>query len=75
MRNSICRSSSCGVSPSGFRENSPVQYPERLYREKGLMAFALLCVLVFVTLLFVDLPFMYAWFHVQPPEISPFWTF
>ncbi len=40
----------------GFQEDSPAQYPERLYRQRGFVAFAVLCVGVMVALLFVDVP-------------------
>jgi len=40
----------------GFQEDSPAQYPERLYRQRGFLAFAVLCVGVMVALLFVDVP-------------------
>jgi decaprenyl-phosphate phosphoribosyltransferase len=43
----------------GFRENSPVQYPEKLYKEKRFMLFLVtLCTVIFI-LLFVDIP----WLH------------
>lgn len=40
----------------GFRHDSPVQYPERLYKEKAFMAYMFLCVTVMFALLFVDMP-------------------
>jgi len=41
-----------------FQENSPVQHPESLHRQWGLMATVLLCALLMTALLFVDLPVM-----------------
>lgn len=46
-----------------FKDDSPVQYPERLYKEKGFMAYIFLCVVLGVALLFVDMPFISELFH------------
>ena len=39
-----------------FKEDSAAQKPEKLYREKGLMLYVLILVLVFVILMCVDIP-------------------
>lgn len=39
-----------------FKEDSAVQKPEKLYREKGLVLYCLVLALVFVILMFVDIP-------------------
>ena len=39
-----------------FKEDSAVQKPEKLYREKKLIAFVLLIILIFVLLTIVDIP-------------------
>jgi len=39
-----------------FRDNSPVQYPERLYRQKGLLAFGVLTLLVLIACLVIRIP-------------------
>ncbi len=39
-----------------YLEDSPVQYPEKLYREKGFVVYALVCVVVFLALLLIDIP-------------------
>ena len=39
-----------------FKDDSAVQKPEKLYKEKKLMAFVLLIVIIFVVLTFVDIP-------------------
>lgn len=41
-----------------FKEDSAVQKPERLYREKGLMLYCLLLVILLMLLLFLDIPFL-----------------
>jgi len=40
------------------KEDSPVQYPEKLYKEKGFMVYTFLIVIVMTLLLFIDLPSM-----------------
>jgi hypothetical protein len=42
-----------------LKPNSPVQNPERLYRERGLMIYLSVCVVVFLGLMFVDIPGLY----------------
>ncbi len=59
----------------GFRENSPVQNPEHLYREVGLMLYLGICFVAFVFLLFVKIPVLYEIFRVEPSSIKPLWEF
>jgi 4-hydroxybenzoate polyprenyltransferase len=42
-----------------FRPNSPVEHPEKLYREPTLMVLLVACVALMTVLLFVDLPFLH----------------
>jgi 4-hydroxybenzoate polyprenyltransferase len=42
-----------------FKPNSPVENPEKLYREPALMAVLAACVVAMTVLLFVDLPFLH----------------
>jgi 4-hydroxybenzoate polyprenyltransferase len=58
-----------------FKKDSPAQNPERLYREKGLMLYLIVCVLAFVGLMFVHIPFLYNAFNVQPSQVAPLWKF
>jgi 4-hydroxybenzoate polyprenyltransferase len=59
-----------------LKDDSPVQAPERLYRERGLMAYLVLCVAVFVGLMFVHIPMLYEWFNVPTPDSAPsLWSF
>jgi 4-hydroxybenzoate polyprenyltransferase len=51
----------------GLRPNSPVQHPERLYREGPFMAYLTVCMGVFVLLLFTHIPVLHDWFGTQPP--------
>jgi len=45
----------------GFRDNSLVQYPEKLYTEKGLMLLLMVCLGAMLVLLFVDIPVLHDW--------------
>jgi 4-hydroxybenzoate polyprenyltransferase len=56
-----------------FKEDSAAQSPERLYREWGLMLYLLVCMAVFVGLMFVQAPMLYEWFNVQPSPVTPLW--
>jgi 4-hydroxybenzoate polyprenyltransferase len=50
-----------------FDENSSVQHPEHLYRERGLMAAVVACAIVMVVLLFVNIPWLYRVFSPTLP--------
>ena len=41
-----------------FRPDSPVENPEKLYQERGLMVALVACVAVMTVVLLVDLPFL-----------------
>jgi 4-hydroxybenzoate polyprenyltransferase len=58
-----------------FKKDSAAQSPERLYREKGLMAYLVVCVLAFVGLMFVHIPKLYDVFNVQQSTVNPLWKF
>ena len=45
-----------------FLEDSPVQYPEKLYKEKGFVAYTALCVIALAALLFWDIPYLHELF-------------
>lgn len=42
----------------GFREDSPVQYPENLFKQRVLVSYCLFCFSLLLFLLFVDIPFV-----------------
>ncbi len=50
-----------------FKEDSPAQHPERLYREPVLMTAVLACTLVMVLCLFIDMPVLYKIFRPTAP--------
>jgi len=58
-----------------LKPDSPAQSPERLYRERGLMVYLLLCVAVFLGLMFIKVDVMYEWFNVPPSEAPALWEF
>jgi hypothetical protein len=58
----------------GLKENSPVQNPEKLHRERGFVAFSLASGVVFVLLMFTSIPVLYELFNVELAQTSPLWT-
>jgi decaprenyl-phosphate phosphoribosyltransferase len=58
----------------GMRPNSPVQNPERLYRERGFFAYMVFSAIFFVVLMFTSVPPMYEMFNVAPAPTQPLWT-
>jgi 4-hydroxybenzoate polyprenyltransferase len=58
-----------------LKSESAAQSPEHLYRERGLMMYLVLCVIVFVGLMFVRLPAMYELFNVEPSNVPALWEF
>lgn len=56
-----------------FKQGSAAQNPERLYRERGLMAYLVICAVAFVGLMFVQIPVLYDWFNVPPSSVIPLW--
>lgn len=57
-----------------FKEDSPVQNPEHLYRQHGLMLYLAVTVFVFCGLLFVEVPSLYDVFNVDPSRLTSLWT-
>jgi decaprenyl-phosphate phosphoribosyltransferase len=50
----------------GFIYDSPVQYPERLYKERGFIIYSLISAIIVLALLFVDIPFVPEFFAGRP---------
>jgi hypothetical protein len=63
----------CNYLRVAFKQDSAAQNPERLYREKGLMLYLIVCVLAFIILMFIQIPMLYDLFHVQPSQVAPLW--
>ena len=58
----------------GLQDDSPVQHPEKLYRERGFMRYLVFCSVVFVLLMLLRVPLLYDIFNVEPAGIDPLWT-
>jgi decaprenyl-phosphate phosphoribosyltransferase len=58
----------------GLREDSPVQNPEKLFRERGFLLYMLLSVALFVLLMFTHIPVLYDLFNIEPSKLNPLWT-
>jgi 4-hydroxybenzoate polyprenyltransferase len=58
----------------GMQQDSPVQNPEKLYRERGFFAYMVVTAVLFVVLMFTSIPTMYTWFNVEQSRTSPLWT-
>jgi hypothetical protein len=56
-----------------LKPESSAQAPERLYRERGLMIYLVLCLCVFLGLMCVHISGLYHWFNVEPPSVTPLW--
>jgi hypothetical protein len=58
----------------GLQPNSPVQHPEKLYRERGFFVYMVFATVLFVVLMFTSIPVLYAVFNVEPARMQPLWT-
>jgi 4-hydroxybenzoate polyprenyltransferase len=58
----------------GLQPDSPTQNPEKLYKQRGFVAYLVVCLVVFVLLMFTSIPAMYELFNVEPSTVSPLWT-
>jgi decaprenyl-phosphate phosphoribosyltransferase len=56
-----------------LKPDSAAQNPEKLYKERGLMAYLAVCVVAFFALMFSEIPFLYTLFNVQPSPVNPLW--
>lgn len=50
-----------------FRDNSPAEHPEKLYREPGLMIAVLGCATLMMVCLTVDMPWLSSFFSPTAP--------
>lgn len=57
----------------GLMTDSPTQDPERLYRQPGFVAYVAACFVVFVVLMFTEIPVLYQWFNVEPSSTPVLW--
>jgi 4-hydroxybenzoate polyprenyltransferase len=56
-----------------LKENSAAQNPERLYRETGLMIYLAICLMLFLLVMFVEIPWLYELFNVTPSKAPTLW--
>lgn len=52
---------------------SPVQAPEKLYRDRGFVAYAAVTTALFVGLMFTEIPLLYSLFNVDAATFRPLW--
>jgi 4-hydroxybenzoate polyprenyltransferase len=58
----------------GMLPDSPVQNPEKLYRQRGFFVYMVVSAVVFVVLMFTSVPALYTLFNVEPANMTPLWT-
>jgi len=58
----------------GLQERSPVQNPERLYRERGFLLYAVLTLVVGSLLMFTSIPALYDMLNIELVKTPPLWT-
>ena len=58
----------------GLQPDSPVQNPEKLYKQRGFLAYMIVCTVTFVVLMFTSIPALYRVFNVEPSGTGPLWT-
>ncbi|HYN08805.1 MAG TPA: UbiA family prenyltransferase [Vicinamibacterales bacterium] len=58
----------------GLMPNSPVQNPEKLYRQRGFFAYMVFATVLFILLMFTSIPGLYDLFNVDPANMEPLWT-
>ncbi len=57
----------------GLQADSPVQNPEKLFRERGFLLYMTLSAALFVVLMFTHISVLYDWFNIEPSHIHPLW--
>jgi hypothetical protein len=58
-----------------FKADSAAQNPERLYKEKGLMSYLVICVLAFFVLMLIEIKPLYKFFNVNKSSVEALWEF
>lgn len=56
-----------------MKQDSAAQAPEKLYKERGLVLYLVVCVAAFAVLMFVEIPALYGLFNVTPAKTPPLW--
>jgi len=58
----------------GMLPDSPVQNPEKLYKQRGFFAYMIASAIVFIILMFTSIPRLYSIFSVEATKAEPLWT-
>lgn len=58
----------------GLKADSPVQHPERLYKERGFLTYGVLCLVLFVLLMFGEIEWLNGLFDEMPSSLEPLWV-
>jgi hypothetical protein len=58
----------------GLQDDSPTQNPEKLYKEQGFLLYMMLSMILFVLLMFTNIPALYDLFNIAASPLSPLWT-
>ena len=56
-----------------LQPDSPVQAPEKLYKDRGFVLYALAATVLFVALMFTEIPVLYTLFNVDAASFEPLW--
>lgn len=59
----------------GLKPGSPVQNPEKLYKERGFLIYTIITALVGALLMLTSIPALYELFNVELINTPPLWTF
>ncbi len=59
----------------GLKPNSLTMHPEKLYQDTPFMIYIAIFVACFLLLLYVQIPFLYDLFRVEPTRVDPLWVF
>ncbi len=58
----------------GLQHDSPVQNPEKLFREKGFLFYSTVSIMLFILLMITSIPILNDIFNVAPPKLVSLWT-
>lgn len=56
-----------------LQDDSPVQAPEKLYKNRGFLYYSIFCAVAFVTTMLIEIPALYDFFNVEAARLEPLW--
>lgn len=56
-----------------LEEDSPVQAPEKLYKNRGFLYYSIFCAVIFVITMLIEIPVLYDFFNVEAARLEPLW--